>query len=160
MIERSRLLSLDKVGPFIAWTALIVFVVWGARDLDFGSFAKPGPALFPVLLSVVIGVLAVGDLVLPGDRRPQGNPDPDAEGRRQLKRSLVIVCVILFAILLPFLGTVLVSALMMAFLLIVVERQPVAESLALSLGTSVGMYLLLATALGLPLPNGLLEVLF
>lgn len=158
----SRLLAPDKLGPFVAWAALVAFAAWAAHGLGFGSFAKPGPGLFPVLLSVAIGVLAVADLLVKGKDGKAAADGEDAAEIAQLRRQrmLVIGCVILFAVLLPYLGTVLVSLLMMMFLLVVVERQPIGRSLAISLGTSVGMYLILATAFGVPLPNGPLEFLF
>lgn len=161
MSGRAPILSADRVGPFVAWAALAAFVVWAARGLDLGSFAKPGPALFPVLLSVAIGLLAVVDLVLPGPRQAQDSTqEPGDLASLRLQRALVILCVVLFAVLLPYLGTVLVSVLMMMFLLVAVEKQPLLKSLAISLGTSLIMYAVLAIAFGVPLPNGPLEVLF
>lgn len=161
MIGRAPVLSVDRVGPFVAWAALAAFVVWAARGLEFGSFAKPGPALFPILMSVAIGVLVVVDLLLPSHRRTQdASEEADDRGQLRLRRALVILCVVLFAVLLPYLGTVLVSVLMMMFLLVAVEKQPVPKSLAISIGTSLGMYAVLAVAFGVPLPNGPLEALF
>ena len=47
----------------LVWMAVAALVCWGGLQLGFGSFSQPQAGFMPFLTGLVLGLLALGDLV-------------------------------------------------------------------------------------------------
>ena len=47
----------------LVWMGLALLVCWGGLKLGFGSFSQPQAGFMPFLTGMVLGLLALGDLV-------------------------------------------------------------------------------------------------
>lgn len=125
-------------------------------ELPFGSIEQPGPAVFPVVIAVVLAgasVLTIGEgLGFSPDNKIEMPPSAD------LRRVGVFV-VLLFAFLvaLPYLG-LLVSATVFCMLLMrCLSSLGWARSFVYSLVMCCGVYFVFVRFLKVPLPRGLLD---
>jgi putative tricarboxylic transport membrane protein len=110
-----------------------------------------GPAVFPVALSIPLGLLSLYLIVRP-------DPEPDWPGRRALlKQALTLVAFVAYAYLLEPLGFVVST-----FLAVVVLGRLLGARLwqAAAAGAAIALVLFVAfdTLLGLPLPAGVLDL--
>jgi hypothetical protein len=132
-------------GVFIAAGAL-VFALSG--DLPFGTLASPGAGMLPKL---VLGLLiAFGAVIL----LRAGESPPLAEiDWSDFRHAATVVVVSAVAIALySRIGFVLSVTLLLFVLLYVIERRGLWPALAVSIGVTVGSYLLFSTLLKSPLP--------
>ena len=135
--------------------ALAAYVVFGSRDLDFYADGVPGPGFFPIVVGIAL--LISGSLLIVS--RLFNIAVPEEEGRereRILPRPLLVwLALIMSAVLIPIIGFVATMVLLVAALLIGVERRR-------SIGAVVAVvlipglaYWLFAGVLGVLLPTGL-----
>jgi hypothetical protein len=131
-----------------------VFVVAGALvfaasgDLPFGTLAAPGAGMMPKLaLTLLIGFGLV--LVL----RAAESPPLATLKWSDLPHALTVVTVSAVAIALyTVIGFVLSVSLMMFVLMYFVERRRFVSAAAISIGVTIGCYVLFNTLLKSPLP--------
>lgn len=134
--------------------ALLVVIgalgAWGSAQLPIGSLQNPGPGFLPLVLSVVL-ITAGALVVLAGARSA-----PLALLRwSELRHGWGVPLAIAFAALaIERLGYRLTVALMLLFLVGVIERKPPLATLAVAAGISLGSYWLFASVLRVPLPIG------
>ena len=132
-------------GVFIAAGAL-VFAMSG--DLPFGTLASPGAGMLPKL---VLGLMmAFGAIIV----ARAGESPPLAEvDWSNLRHAATVVAVSAVAIVLyTKIGFVLSVTLLLFVLLFFIERRSLWRALAVSIGVTVGSYLLFSTLLKSPLP--------
>jgi hypothetical protein len=132
-------------GVFIAAGAL-VFAMSG--DLPFGTLASPGAGMLPKL---VLGLMmAFGAIIV----ARAGESPPLAEiDWSDLRHAATVVAVSAVAIALyTKIGFVLSVTLLLFVLLFFIERRGLWRALAVSIGVTVGSYLLFSTLLKSPLP--------
>jgi hypothetical protein len=143
------MLSSDRVaGAALALLALVV--LWDSRGLPLGTLRSPGPAYVPVVLALIL--LGAG-LTLAA----VGGAAPPLRGLdwRELRHAVAIFGVCAFAAwALERLGYRLTVAIVLAFLLGVVERRGLLFTALLSIGMAVGSFFVFATLLRVPLPLG------
>jgi hypothetical protein len=132
-------------GVFIAAGAL-VFAMSG--DLPFGTLASPGAGMLPKL---VLGLLmAFGAIIV---ARAGESPPLAAINWSDLRHAATVVAVSAVAIALyTTIGFVLSVTLLLFVLLFFIERRGLWRALAVSIGVTVGSYLLFSTLLKSPLP--------
>ena len=93
-----------------------VLVCYAAVQLPLGRFGKPGPGFFPLLLGVILGVLSLFFLTAQlFGRRPA--TDPAVPPRKERQVLLTLGALLLYSIILPFLGY-LVSTVVLVFYLL------------------------------------------
>jgi putative tricarboxylic transport membrane protein len=133
-------------GAFIA-AGILVFAL--SDDLPFGTLASPGAGMMPKLaLILLIGFGAI--LVLRASESP-----PFAEiAWSDFRHAATVVTVAAGAIALyTVIGFLLSVSLLLFVLLYLVERRPLLHAAAVSIGVTVGAYVLFNTLLKSPLPT-------
>jgi Tripartite tricarboxylate transporter TctB family len=129
--------------------ALVLEECWRLR-LPLGTLATPGPAYMPVLLALAL--LGAGALIVTLGR---DTTTLGALGWRQWRHTLAILTACSFvALALERVGYRLTMALVIAFLLGVVERKGPVGTLALAVGLAAGTYFVFDTLLRVQLPRG------
>jgi putative tricarboxylic transport membrane protein len=145
----------SDVAPALLVAALSGAIAFDTRSLSFWSDTTPGPAFMPVWLAIAGALLAV--LRLAEARRAAAAIDwPD---RAALVRVAVIFAALCAVPVLSLaVGLVLALALLVAFLLLGVLRQPLWPSLATLLVTIGLVYGIFVGWLGVPLPKGIFGI--
>ena len=137
----------------IAGVALVLFgllTMWESRAFPLGSFHRPGPAYMPVLLASLLVIFGVAVAAM--GRRARR---PAEVGWPEWRHAVAIFAACAFAAGgLERLGYRITMALVVAFLLLVVERKGWALSLALTLVMAWGSFFVFDTLLRVPLPRG------
>jgi putative tricarboxylic transport membrane protein len=133
--------------PFIA-VGLLILV--NSRELHFGRFNSPGPALFPVLLGIILILLSMTSFFISNEEKiPKG-------GFITRKVLCVIGILIGYWISLPFFGFFFTTLLMLIILLKFVGRQKWLSTITWSLLTTIASFLLFIRWFGVPFPKGIL----
>jgi putative tricarboxylic transport membrane protein len=145
----------SDVVPALLLLALSAAIALDTRALSFWADTTPGPAFMPAWLAIAGGVLAV--LRLLEARRPSAQFDwPDRAA--VLRVALILGGLVAVPLVSALLGLVASLALFVAFLLLVVLRQPLWPSLAtlaITLGVVYGIFV---SWLNVPLPKGVLGI--
>lgn len=146
---------MSDVVPALLMLVLSAVIAFDTRSLSFWDDTTPGPAFLPVWLAVAGVVLFVLRL-LEARRSPQTIAWPE---RAAIARIAVILgALAVVPLLSPVAGLVPALALFVAFLLLVVLRQPLWPSLATVAITAGLVYAIFVGWLGVPLPKGVLGV--
>lgn len=143
------MLTADRVaGGGLVLLALVVLVE--SRGLPLGSLRQPGPGYLPVVLALLL--LGFGAALLAvGGRAPR----IAALGWSDWRHALAVLGAGAFAAAaLERLGFRLTMAVVLAFLLGVVERRGLLPTLLFAVGLSLGTFLVFHTLLRVPLPRG------
>ena len=143
------MLTRDRVaGAVIVLFSL--YVMWEDRALPLGTFHKPGPGYMPMLLAVILALAGLL-IVLTGGTSPPFASLAWTEWRHTL--AILAGCGFT-ALALERLGYRLTVALLVGFLLSVVERRRPVTVIALALALSLGTFYVFCTLLQVPLPLG------
>jgi putative tricarboxylic transport membrane protein len=135
---------------------LVIGVVgaWSSAHLKMGSFRHPGVGFLPFGLCII---LILFSLALIFSRWKKGSPVPFWSRRTWLRPLLGVVALGLYALVIETLGFPLTT---FAFLLIwmgVIERIHWLKMLFISIGVTVGLYLIFGIFLEVPVPMGVLN---
>jgi putative tricarboxylic transport membrane protein len=146
---RSGLRAEQIAGLLLA--AAGAYAAWESLKLPLGSLDNPGPGYMPIILAALL--IALGLVVALAGKKSQ----PLAEIRwPELRHAVAIFGTCVFAALaIEPLGYRLTVAIMLVFLVGVIEKKPALSVLLVSGGMSIGSYWLFATLLKVPLPPGL-----
>ena len=127
-----------------------LYVAWASREYPFGTLAEPGPGYLPFVLALTLAafgaVLALRGRVL-----------HDEPGVRfdDLPHALLLLAVLsAAAFTIERAGYRMTVALMLLFLLAVVERRHIVVSCLLSAAMALGSFYLINNFLRVPLPTG------
>jgi len=134
-------------------TALAGLVLIGAtRDLRGLPQSPVGPDLVPALVG--LGLMATGGaLILSGTRRASARVEHN--GHAVAPTAWVFAGALVWTLLLEPLGFLVVTPLLLAGLLWTLDRRP-GRALALGLGMTCAVHMVVAGGLGVPLPWGVL----
>ena len=148
-IEGTEPLTTDRLSG----SALVIFsllVIWECRFLPLGTFRQPGPAYIPILLASLLLICGLC-LAVANGRAPTLSSIRWVEWRH----ALAIFAACIFAALgIERLGYRLTVALLLGFLLKVVERRGWSVTIGLAAGLAFGSFYLFHTLLRVPLPLG------
>lgn len=147
------------------WSGLVLlilaaFICWGAISLPYGNIHNPGPGFFPLWLGVLLGVMSFG-LILKVTRQKEGARilwDILAEKIRWGRILAVIIALVLYGFLMDYVGFLILTLLLMAFLLRAIETQPWKAVIGWAIFGSVGSYLVFEIWMKLRLPKGFLGI--
>jgi hypothetical protein len=145
----------SDVLPALLMLALSGAIAFDTRSLSFWQDTTPGPAFLPVWLAVAGVVLFVLRLL-----EARRSPEPIAWPERAalVRFAVIFGALAVVPLLSPVVGLVLALALFVAFLLLVVLRQPLWPSLATVVITAGLVYAIFVGWLGVPLPKGVVGV--
>lgn len=142
-------LTIDRA----AGAALVLFAVGvlvESRALPLGSLRNPGPAYMPVVLALLL--LVFGILLIAGGGR---SPHLSATAWSEWRHAAAILGTCVFAALaLERLGYRITTAVLLVFLLGLVERRRPVVTAVFALALTLGSFFLFATILKVPLPRG------
>jgi hypothetical protein len=131
-----------------ALTALVVGVLagWQAYSLGLGSMTAPGPGLWPLIVSLVMVVSGAGVALQPND-------DAEAIGRDGRIVALGAISLVAYAWLFELVGFEIPTIALLAFWLKALGRDTWRTTVAVSLATTAGVYVIFIVALGVSLPH-------
>jgi xanthine/uracil permease len=132
-------------GVFIA-AGLVILALSG--DLPFGTLASPGAGMMPKL---VLGLMMAFGAILVA-RAGESPPLAEIEWNDFRHAATVVAVTAAATALYTRIGFVLSVSLLLVVLLYFIERRSLLSTLAVSIGVTVGCYLLFGTLLKSPLP--------
>jgi putative tricarboxylic transport membrane protein len=142
-------MTVDRVAG-LALVLIGLVTLEESRAFPLGSLHRPGPAFMPVLLAGLLIVFGAAVFAMGGRARRLGEV-----GWPEWRHAVAIFAACAFAAWgLERLGYRLTMAIVVAFLLLVLERKGWALSLALTLVMAWGSFFLFDTLLRVPLPRG------
>jgi len=143
------------VTAWMFFGCLAVASFYEALKLPFGRTNAPGAGFFPVILSVLLGLMSLVGMVT----ALRGGHRENEEGRLVWNKIILMAAVLLvFAFVFEFFGYLLTTFLFVMFVLWVVERKSMMQAGVVALCASLVSYLLFGLLLGAPLPAGFLPV--
>ena len=149
-------MAAHKTGDIVSGAMLAglgIYIISEARRWEYLGPDGPGPGFFPLwygVSMVALALLLVGTSLSQGTRE-RGKPvDWREVGRALTAWAGLALCVGLLKVL----GFLLAFGLFAFFLVSVMYRRPLAIALAVSVGASVGFWLLFPLALNVALPVG------
>ena len=142
-------MTIDRVAG-LALILVGLVAIEESRAFPFGTLHRPGPAFMPMLLAALL--IVFGGVVFLMGRRARRLAEV---GWQEWRHAVAIFAACAFAALgLERLGYRITIAVVVAFLLLVVERKGLAPSLALTAVMAWGSFFLFDTLLRVPLPRG------
>ena len=134
-------------------------VIWGALNLEYYTKLGPGAGFFPFWLGVAMAVLSLAWLVqVCAAKRAEDAPFlPDRAGIARI--AAIVGSLTVAAALMNLLGYQVVMFLLLAFLLLVLGRQPVWLTAIVALAGSAGVYRIFVAYLDVPLPAATVALL-
>jgi hypothetical protein len=145
------------IGGVVALIGLLALLE--ALSLDFsGANGEPGPGLFPALLAGVLILLglALSASYLIGNRRHEEHEEHRERldlGRAKMGRATVVwACFVGMVVLLPLIGFLPATLLLVGVLVLAMEKQRSVKAIAAVLVLPVATYLVFGVALEVPLP--------
>ena len=140
----------------VSGMALLVFalaVAWEAAKLPFGSINAPDAGLFPLSLAVALALLS--GLIVLGTWLPETAAAAMPSWRGAGRVMVAVTAMAAYIVVIDWLGYLLATALVMLLLLRGIERLKWRTSVAVTVVSVVGSYVLFGR-LGVPLPSGIL----
>lgn len=143
------MLTTDRVAGLVLGLVGII-AIWQSLRFPLGTLHRPGPAYMPVVLAALL--IVFGLLLLAGSRG--GLLLRDVRWG-ELRHAVAIFAVCAFvALALEHLGYRLTIGVSLLFLLGVLERRGLVQTLVLTVAIAWGSFWLFNTALRVPLPSG------
>ncbi|HYR70721.1 MAG TPA: tripartite tricarboxylate transporter TctB family protein [Candidatus Acidoferrum sp.] len=142
-------MTVDRVAG-LALVMIGIITLWESRVFPLGSLHRPGPAYMPVVLALLL--IIFGGAVFAMGRHARRLAEL---GWSEWRHSVAIFGACAFAAWgLERLGYRLTIAVVVGFLLLVVERKGWALGLALTVAMAWGSFFVFDTLLRVPLPRG------
>ena len=136
-------------GFFVAVGAAVIAL---SGDLPFGQMSMPGAGFLPRIVAVFIIILGAS-LLLRAHESPAFASIAWDDGWHALQVVAIIAAAV--ALYVP-LGFILTMVLMMAALMVIIERNTVTRAAGYSIGVAIVTYIAFVHVLRSPLPTGVL----
>ncbi|HEX2988237.1 MAG TPA: tripartite tricarboxylate transporter TctB family protein [Chloroflexota bacterium] len=146
-------MKLDRIAAAVCFLVGAVIVREGTQ-LTYMSGFSVGPGFFPFWLGLALMLLSA--ILFITTRAPNQPFIESASGFR--KAAMVAVAVLVYVVGLSYLGLLLALAILLAFLVGVVERKSWRVWAPVALLGSLGCYLIFEVWLSVPLPIGVLGI--
>jgi putative tricarboxylic transport membrane protein len=132
------------------WIALSVVICWGSRQLGLGSLQEPGPGFMPFIMGALMFILTIASIF---EKTPSPKERPPLSGTIMFKLGLTIGSLWLYAFLLPVIGFIPDTLILMMFLFSVIQKVKWTTALLASV-LSVAVCYFLFSSLGAEFPRG------
>jgi putative tricarboxylic transport membrane protein len=154
-----RMGKADRIsGSF--WFIFSVFISYESYKLGLGALRHPGPGFFFFWTGIVTAILSL-IVILRSLKKPSraGTTESILGNWNRTRIVLVLLSLFLYALLMEWLGFLIVTLLLFIFLLGVIEKKGWPFAVLVSLIVTALSYLIFEMALQSQLPKGLLEFL-
>jgi putative tricarboxylic transport membrane protein len=149
----------DRISGLF-WFLFSVFVSFESYRLGLGAVNQPGPGFFFFWTGIAVAILSLVVILRSfGTQAPEEEKEAPTGKRTTPKVILVLVALFLYAVLMEWLGFLIVTLLLFIFLLGVIEKKKWWFAILVSLTVTVLAYLLFEVGLQSQLPKGILEFL-
>lgn len=144
----------DRIsGTF--WLIFALVTIIESYRLGLGNLLQPGPGFIFFWAGILLGIMSLVILIKTFIKVGEAEAEkPTLGGVSYTKIILVSLGVFLYALLLEFLGFVIVTMLLFVFILGVVEKKKWLFTIASSILVTVAAYLIFQTWLETQLPKG------
>lgn len=140
--------TIDRVSGVVL-LGLVLVVLWESQSLPLGRLARPGPAFLPVLLASLLGGLSLAILARGGHSAAIGSLQWS-----EARHAAVVLATCVFAVVaLELLGYRITMTVILACLLVAIERNRPVVAVSLAIGVPLASYWFF-TRLGVRLPTG------
>jgi putative tricarboxylic transport membrane protein len=144
------------------WLGMGIFICIGSLKLSLGQFRNPGPGFLSFFAGLVITGLALVVHFQSRKRRP-GRAKEESEPiwsdpKKGMKIVMTVVALLVYAVVMNYLGFLISTFLFLAFILKTIEPQRWSVTLIGSLITSAAFYVIFEIGLQSQLPKGLLQI--
>jgi cellulose synthase/poly-beta-1,6-N-acetylglucosamine synthase-like glycosyltransferase len=149
------LITSEKISSLL-FVLFGVFLIFESKKYSMGTIDNPGPGFLPMLLGIAIALMSIALSIRVWSQAKAKDASASWPERGALvKISLVFIVLILFTALLEITGYMINSFVLFLILLRPVGKQKWVTTLFISVGATVGSYLLFDWWLMLPLPRGI-----
>ena len=132
------------------WIALSGIICWSSGQLGLGSFQEPGPGFMPFIMGGLMFVLTVAVIF---ERTPPAKERSPLSRGTLIKLGLTVGSLWLYALLLPVIGFIADTLILMMFLFSVIQKVKWSTALLAS-ALSVAVCYFLFSSLGAEFPKG------
>ncbi|MDI7259365.1 MAG: tripartite tricarboxylate transporter TctB family protein [Thermodesulfobacteriota bacterium] len=149
----------DRIsGAF--WFLFSLFISYESYKLGLGTVRQPGPGFLFFWTGIVIAILSLIVILISLKKQSEGELRESVFARSNMTKLLLVLgSLFLYALLIEWLGFLIVTLLLFIFLLRVIEKKKAWFATLLSLAVTAFSYLIFELGLQSQLPKGLLEFL-
>lgn len=138
---------LRRIDAFLPLVLGVLWVVYALQSFPLGGLSEPGPALWPVIVGVLLAVLSV-ILLLTEDTE-----DHEPFTRKARLVALGVVSTAVFIVIFEQVGFVVAGFLLLLFWMRYLGRESWKLSLIVAAGVTLVFYYVFGPLLGVPLPS-------
>ncbi len=151
--------SRDLSGSIFCFLVGLAFT-FGGGQLGIGQWRAPGPGFFPVFFGGTLSGLSIilFMITLLTTKMPTGQISFWKEKNSWEKVSFSLLALILYMLLLNYLGYLLTSYLLMNYLIKFIGKKGWTVSVVLAILISLVSYLVFQVGLEVPLPRGIFKI--
>jgi len=139
------------VGMFFMGLSFLIII--GATRVPMGTFHRPGPGLFPLLVGIILGILSVFLFTASYSSELQS----ENKTNRKIQRLIpvfTIMAILGYALLLELIGYIILTFLLILSFGLLQEPKKKIFFIFLSFFTTILSYIIFSYFLGIPLPRG------
>lgn len=147
----------EKWGSLV-WLFFGILISWGSFRLNLGNFHNPGPGFLPFITGVILTGLSLIVFLQSGRGGEGAARKPFLVNRKKAwKATVTLISLLVYAVVMNYLGFLVSTTLFLAFLLWTVEPQRWYVVIFGSLLASVASFTIFEILLKSPLPRGIFE---
>ncbi len=106
----------------VVWLATSIYVCYLSLRIGFGTFGTPGAGFFPFWAAVMMGVFTLIHLIHVYQEKESTETEDSSRARAWRKTLLVIVSLLLYPLLLPILGYLITTFVLIGFLFLILGQ--------------------------------------
>jgi putative tricarboxylic transport membrane protein len=146
----------------LVWLGVGIFICIGSLRLSLGEFRNPGPGFLSFFAGLVIMGLALVVHLQSRKRRPRTANEVSepiwSDPKKGMKIVMTVVALLVYAVMMNYLGFLISTFLFLAFILKTIEPQRWSVTLIGSLFASAAFYVIFEIGLQSQLPKGLFPI--
>jgi uncharacterized BrkB/YihY/UPF0761 family membrane protein len=144
------------IGSSLFWLLFSIFICAKSLRLGIGTPESPGMGFMAFGASVILGILSLALILREIFEKEEIKSDFVFSGILWSRLILVLIGLLIYAILVPVTGYLIVTFLLLTFLFWIIERKKVGWILILSFLITIITYYCFSKLLNCQLPSGLL----